>query len=151
MPRRILFVCSGNTCRSPMAAAILRAALPTDSEWIVESAGLSTSPGLVASHNAIAALKENGINLSAHRSRRATREILRRADIVVPMTQSHRMQAIAIEPSVEAKSFLLLSFLPQPPRNRDLQDPVGGNLPAYRACRDTIAECIPTLLDYLLD
>ena len=150
MPRRILFVCSGNTCRSPMAAALLRSALPPDSGWIVESAGLSTAPGQVASANAIQALQEDGINLSMHRSRRATQEILHRADIVIPMTRAHRTQAISIEPSVEAKSFLLLGFLPQPPKCLDLPDPIGGDLAAYRACRDIIGACVPGLLEYLL-
>lgn len=150
MPRRILFVCSGNTCRSPMAAAVLRSSLPPGSGWIVESAGLSASPGQNASANAILALKEEGIDLSVHRSRRATRDILRRADIVIPMTRAHRAQATAMEPSVEAKSFLLMSFLPSPPKCLDLPDPIGGNIAAYRICRDIIAGCVPGLLDYLL-
>lgn len=149
MGRRLLFVCSGNTCRSPMAEALLRAALPGDSGWTVESAGIAAEKGVPASRNAVAAMREHGLDLSGHFSRRATREMLRAADVVVAMTRSHRMQLVALEPSVAQKSFLMLDFHPCQPKNRDMPDPVGGPISAYRSCRDTILECLPDLVDYL--
>ena len=133
-----------------MAEAMLRAVLPPESGWTVSSAGLSAAPGMPASEEAASVLREIGVDLSRHSSRRVTREMLRKADLVIPMTREHRAQLIAMEPSVEAKSCLLLSFLLQPPCNRNLPDPVGGTLATYRACRDLVSDCLPSLLDYLL-
>ena len=149
--RRLLFVCSGNVCRSPMAEYLLRAALPRNGGWRVESAGTMAAPGEPASAFAREALAEIGIDLRPHRSRQADSALLRQADIVVPMTRAHRRALAALDPSVPARSFLLRSFLPDPPRDPDLPDPMGGTLQTYRACRDAIRACLPDLLDYLLD
>ncbi|MGI6495069.1 MAG: low molecular weight protein arginine phosphatase [Kiritimatiellia bacterium] len=148
--RRLLFVCSGNTCRSPMAEHLLRAALPADCGWIVESAGTMAVPGEPANPFAIAVLSEEGIDLSPHRSRIATPALLHAMDLVVPMTRSHREELAALAPSLPIPSSLLSSFLPGPPRDADLPDPIGGPLETYRACRDAIRQCLPGLIGALL-
>ena len=149
MGMRLLFVCSGNTCRSPMAEALLRAALPDGSGWTVESAGISAENGVPASRNAVAAMRELGMDISGHLSRKATREMLSSADVVVAMTRSHRARLVSLDPGVEQKSFLMLDFHPGQRRIRDMEDPIGGAISAYRACRDLILECMPDLVDCL--
>ncbi len=144
----ILFVCSGNICRSPMAEYLLRAALPRESGWIVESAGTSAIAGLPASPEAIDVLAEQGLDLVPHRSRPVTAEGVRRARVIVAMTRMHRDLLQDLDANAGPKTFLLLSFGPNG-MARELDDPIGGSMRVYRACRDTIASCLPDLRDYL--
>lgn len=122
-PKSILFVCTGNTCRSPMAAALMRRALDKRgrSDIIVESAGLAAD-GSPASGNAVAAMAEQGVDLSAHRSRPATPALLRQADILAVMSPSHAMAAVSMgaDPAVSGcwisptPTAAILSFIAAP-------------------------------------
>lgn len=90
-PFRILFVCTGNTCRSPMAAAITRRML-RERGWNhvdVESAGVAALTGVPASDGAVAAAERQGLDLSEHASAQLTRDRLERADLVLAMTPAH--------------------------------------------------------------
>lgn len=87
----ILFVCSGNTCRSPMAMALFRL---KGTEVRAESAGIFAADGQPASPEAVKACKLLGADLSGHRSRRITPEIIEDSDIIAAMTLSHKMQLL---------------------------------------------------------
>lgn len=87
----ILFVCSGNTCRSPMAMALFRLE-KTDIQ--AESAGISAQNGQPASMEAIRACQILGADLTKHKSRRITPEMINDADIIAAMTSSHKMQLL---------------------------------------------------------
>ncbi|MBN1863549.1 MAG: hypothetical protein JW808_01475, partial [Victivallales bacterium] len=86
----VLFVCSGNTCRSPMAEGYLRHLLEKGGrgDITVSSAGTSTADGMPPSRHSVEALKEHGIDISGHRSTGLTVELLKRSDMVVAMTTS---------------------------------------------------------------
>ena len=136
----LLFVCTGNTCRSPMAAALSGELLaerleapPEQFGFRVESAGVSAVGGAPAADQAIAVMAEAGIDLSAHRSSSALPQRVRDADRVYCLTAAHRELLLASLPPGEGSHVLLLD-----PAGRDLPDPFGGSLETYRACAQSM-------------
>lgn len=130
--RILLFVCGGNTSRSPMAAAIALAELSADAAvppWQVASAGLSVgSPGATIAPEAAAALRELGVPVPLeHRARPLTAQMCVGAEAVYCMTQAHRDAVIALVPDAAERTFCL------DPR-ADVPDPAGQPLEAYRNC-----------------
>ncbi len=135
--RRLLIVCTGNTCRSPMAEGIVRdlarqRGLPIE----VSSAGIAAMPGDAVSPNAVEALGEIGIDISAHRSSPLRLDTLTSADEIYVMSPSHRAAILDgvrpyCTPSEGEKIAGRITVLNVP-------DPFGGDLEAYRCCRDVL-------------
>jgi protein-tyrosine-phosphatase len=134
---KILFVCSGNICRSPMAAECFRhhAAGAGLSHVVVESAGTLGIEGAAASSQAIEALEEIGLDLTRHRSRALDRADIRTSEFVIAMTRDHLEELARRFPEGDGERFLLRSF----ERGRrpdsdapDLDDPMGRSLRFYR-------------------
>jgi protein-tyrosine-phosphatase len=151
-PGHILIVCTANICRSPMAAGLLQHALSAQPEPLrslkVISAGLSARSGDRVSENSVLALKKTGIDISGHRSRPVTQELLNNALIVLGMTDSHRtMIQLQAEPP-PAHLHLFRDFLP-PSVDREIPDPFGGPLRLYEQSRDEMVEAIPSLIAHL--
>lgn len=147
----VLFVCTANTCRSPMAAALLRHALDAEPEPLhslkVMSAGVSALTGYPPSPNAVEALRKVGLSLTGHRSQPVTPELLDAARAVYCMTDAHRaMMELQFDHSAE-RTHLMREFLPD--QDRDIPDPFGMNLAAYEASRDSMVEAIPSVLAHL--
>lgn len=127
----VLIVCTGNICRSPMAEVLLRARLARDDarqDWQVTSAGVWTVDGRLASAHAIEAMAQRGIDLSDHRSRNITREIMSQADLVLVMTRSHAEALGAAFPAHAHKVYLLSEMTGQ---MHDVGDPYGGARQEY--------------------
>jgi len=140
--RRILFICTGNLCRSPMAAAMLRARLAQDPQrrgWEVTSAGLWAEEGLPASPHTVAVMAERGYDLSDHRSRPVTPELIRRADLILGMTP-HHVEALRLAfPDAAGKIHLLAEMVGA---SYGVEDPYGQSLLAYQAVADELEHLI---------
>ena len=127
--KTLLFVCTGNTCRSPMAAALYNH-LYSDSAYYAESAGLAAY-GQPISENAAAALMERGVlptlenNYLTHISRPLTDKLIENADLVIGLTGSHALNIMMRFPAYASK----ITAMP-----RDISDPYGGDLEDYRKC-----------------
>jgi len=146
---RILFVCAGNTCRSPMAEGIARTIIArrlscspdelVDRGILISSAGTQGGLGTAAAH-AIKVMERRGIDLTEHHSTRLTQELLRQADHVFVMTQSYADVALAMEPSAADRIQLLLA-------GRDVSDPLGEDEASYEACARVIEEGVRKRLE----
>ena len=148
----ILVLCTGNICRSPMAEGLLKHALAGQTEPLkslrVISAGVSTRDGDTVSENAVIALKKGGIDISGHRSRSVTQEMLDKAVAVFGMTEAHR-SIIQLKADPAPKHlYLFREFMPAPAAH-EIVDPYGGPLKAYEAARDEMVEAIPSVIAFL--
>lgn len=148
--RCIVFVCTGNICRSPMAEYALKDQLGAHSDWHVLSAGLAAGIGQPPSRNGCSAMKELGIDMGLHKSRPLDGELVDLASIIVVMTSAHAEQIKALFPGAEEKVFLLKTFTSDETDGcMDVDDPIGGNLIVYRKSRDEIVSCISGLVAFM--
>lgn len=145
---RLLFVCTGNTCRSPMAGALAcRAAERRGLRVEVRTAGTSAVPGRPASTGAVLAAREQDLDLSDHVSTPLSPGLVGWADVVVCMTPSHLEAAAGATDGGEV--VLLTDFLPEgdPERGGPVPDPVGGGLEDYREVLQMLRTAVEGLLE----
>ncbi|WP_340372484.1 low molecular weight protein arginine phosphatase [Peribacillus sp. FSL E2-0218] len=140
---RILFVCTGNTCRSPMAEAILKNKNLPGVE--VRSAGVYASAGQGASMHASHILVENDI-VHNHRSKPLTKEEMEWATHIFTMTQGHKAVIISGHPNMIDKTFTLKEFVLDDKYDRDIIDPFGGSEGIYRETFKELQDLIEKLV-----
>ncbi len=143
--KKVLFVCTGNTCRSPMAEAIFNAISENEGlAFCAESAGIFAD-GSDASDNSVTVMKEQGIDISGRKSRQITAEMIDRADYVFAITSSHK----DILNAMFGKADKIITLAEAVGKNTDIADPFGGSVLEYRRCRDIIKDMILKLTEKL--
>jgi len=142
---QFLFVCTGNTCRSPMAEGIFRKYLAEKFQcnvdgldkmgYKVTSAGIIGSVGYPATAEAVAACAAKGVDIKAHRNKALSRELVEASDIVFAMEQIHRDRVIIFDPKAASKCFLLAG-------NTGVPDPIGQPQQSYDKCAKLIERAV---------
>ncbi len=147
---KIAFVCTGNTCRSPMAEAILKDVLEkrgeNSSSYKIYSLGIMAMNGDSASFNSIEVMKDVGIDINSHRSQRVNPENVK-ADLLLAMGRSHK--DFLILNTTDTPVFTLKEFAGD--KDLDIIDPYGGSYEIYKDVRDEILENIEKIADKIIE
>lgn len=150
-PRNITVVCTGNVCRSPMAASLLQHALDAEDEPLrsitVHSAGVSAFAGDPASRNACKALQPVKLDISSHRSRPLSDQLADASDLILTMTSAHIEAIRQQHPGLEAPVYRFCEWMES--GQKEVPDPFGGPLDVYIETRDHLAEAIPSIIQFL--
>jgi len=150
---KFLFVCTGNTCRSPMAKGMFRKYLAEklqceldhleEKGYKVLSAGIMDTAGFPASPEAVAACAAKGIDIKAHKSRTLSQQLVEECDFIFAMAQMHRKRVTALSPEAANKCVLLIE-------NKDIPDPIGQPQRAYNNCAELIEKAVKKRIGELL-
>jgi protein arginine phosphatase len=143
----ILFVCTGNTCRSAIAEGLARKFIIERglSDVEIQSAGTSAWDGAPASDGALLVGMERSLDLSQHRAQTLTRDLIRDADLVLAMGPHHLERIEALGGS--GKAYLLTDFASRGASARPVNDPIGGELEMYRSTADELEQEVRRVFD----
>ena len=141
-PKRILAVCTGNSCRSVMAKGLLKKLL-AGRDVQVASAGVSAIPGFRPTRETVEVMAKDGIDVSGHLTQRLTADMVDRADLILVMEHWHKEQILRLSSSAKPKVFLLKEFVDQTQGAEiEIPDPIAKPSEFYERCYQMIKECV---------
>lgn len=148
---KILFICTGNTCRSSMAEALLKKILKDHGieDIEVDSAGIAVFSSSGASKHAIEVMKERKIDLSTHRSKQVTKDLIQQANLIFTMTTQHRDRILHLCPSAADKTFTLKEYanVEDEHASLNISDPFGMPKEYYEKCAREIYNALEKMID----
>ena len=141
--KKILFVCTGNSCRSVMAEGLFRKIVGDRiREFSVASAGVSAADGFPATQETVVVMKEEGVDVSRHRSQRLTPQMIREADRIFVMEKMHRDMVLELVPEAKDKISLLTE-------EQDIPDPIRMSGLFYRNVLSSIRDSVGKIVEGL--
>jgi protein-tyrosine phosphatase len=151
VPKNILFVCSGNACRSPMADGLLKKLLADKgiTDITVRSCGTAASEKYRVPPFVMALMTERGVDLGGHRSTQVTREMVDAAGLILVMDEQHLRYFSLYFPDAVSKVHLLKEYVGLGRKGREIFDPIGQPDEVYAAAAELIEKCIRKLLKKL--
>ena len=148
--KKVLFVCTGNICRSPMAEGFFRELTRERGGFESLSAGLAAMDGQSPSTHSVTAMSELGLDISDQSSQQVTPQLVEEMDYIFGLSTGHVENLVHYFPQASEKIFLLREFVEELPAGRkDIADPIGGSLEVYRSCRDEIKQGVESILSFI--
>jgi len=148
--KNVLFVCTGNTCRSPMAEGLFRELVKDRNDYTVGSAGVAAMSGQNASQHTADIMKDKGIDMKDFRSRMLTKSLIDAATHIFAMSRHHLDIVEDKFPEASGKAYLVSEFATEDMlRNADVTDPFGGPRRYYDDTRWMLEKLLPTVLEYI--
>lgn len=151
--KTILLVCTGNSCRSPMAKGYLTSLLKDRGDIEVISAGVAAMSGMYATHEAVKVMADAGVDISGHFARNLTDEMIKKADLILVMEKQHQEKILQRAPQAKGKVYLLKEFgqdnNSSQQEDLDIPDPIGKPLEFYQKCFTIIKEEIERIVRLL--
>ena len=159
MPKQVLFVCTGNTCRSVMAHGLLQQRLQREAARLREpievgSAGVFAIDGLTPSKETLQLLRQDGVDMSGHMAQTLTDEMIRQAGLILVMEQHHLEQVIRRAPEASGKTWVLKRYGVPPTQaagGQDIPDPIGKPLEVYEVCYAEIRDAVDRVAHALVN
>ncbi len=145
---KIMFICTGNICRSAMAHKMLEKRAKEEKKDIqVYSCGIFAENGDIPTYEGIEAMKEYGIDLSKHRATNIRNSNIKDMDVILCATSSHKNNVIAMYPELKGKVYTMKEYVGYPKNDIDIKDPWGYGIEVYRKCAKELEDCINKIIE----
>ena len=146
--KKIMFICTGNICRSAMADALMKKmAKDKNKEIDVYSCGIFAQDGDMPTYNAVEAMKEYNVELKNHRATNIRNSKIEDMDIILCATVSHKNNVISMNPELTNKIYTIKEYAGFDKNDLDIPDPWGYDIETYRFCASTINKCLEKIID----
>lgn len=146
---KVMFICTGNICRSAMAEGMFRKMTENMEDIEVFSCGVYAETGDYATYNAVEAAKEYDADISSHRATNIRESEIKKMDLILCATNSHKQSVIYLYPNLEGKVFTMKEYahIHKNGQDMDIKDPWGYDEYVYRRCAEEIDECLEKTLE----
>ncbi len=147
--KSIMFVCTGNICRSPMAhwyTQYIVQKLGKQNDYLISSCGIYANDGEASTNNAKEAMLEYGVNMSNHRATNIANTNILDYDLIICMTVNHKLAILSMYPKLQGKVFTLKEYVDKDLKELDIYDPWGYDIEVYRNCAKEITQYVDRLL-----